>query len=163
MATILNGATVPATETGENGDFYIDTVLKKIHGPKDTTWPAGVSLVGPTGAAGAKGDKGDTGNAVLNGVVPPTSNDGVAGDFFIDTHLLRLWGPRTTNWTDNSFASIDRSIAGSIWATTIIHTPSDWTVVTGDGDHIVATNSKTGEVFDDTIANFNIKIAVNGY
>lgn len=54
--TILNGAVAPTTE-GENGDFYIDTVLHKIHGPKAAgVWPAGVSLVGPQGEQGDPGD-----------------------------------------------------------------------------------------------------------
>jgi hypothetical protein len=158
-ATILNGAVAPTNE-GADGDFYIDTVLHKIHGPKATTWPAGVSLVGSTGAAGADG------NSVLHGVVAPTSNDGVAGDFFIDTVLKRFWGPRTTNWTDNSYVSIDRtSIAGSIWAEQIVYTPSDWIISpVAESVNITAKNIKTGEAWGpDTIANFNIKIAVNGY
>lgn len=55
-STILNGAVAPTTE-GENGDFYIDTVLHKIHGPKAAgVWPAGVSLVGPQGDQGDPGD-----------------------------------------------------------------------------------------------------------
>jgi len=44
--TILYGAVAPTTE-GVDGNFYIDTVTNLIYGPKATTWPAGVSLVGP--------------------------------------------------------------------------------------------------------------------
>jgi hypothetical protein len=47
--TILNGAIDPTTE-GVDGDFYINTVSNKIFGPKATTWPSGVSLIGPAGA-----------------------------------------------------------------------------------------------------------------
>jgi hypothetical protein len=44
-ATVLNGTVAPTTE-GSDGDFYIDTVTTTLYGPKATTWPAGVSLVG---------------------------------------------------------------------------------------------------------------------
>ena len=43
--TILNGAVDPTTE-GVDGDFYINTATWKIFGPKATTWPAGVSMLG---------------------------------------------------------------------------------------------------------------------
>jgi hypothetical protein len=53
--TILSGEVAPTTE-GEDGDFYIDTVTDMLYGPKDAgSWPAGVSLVGPTGPAGPAG------------------------------------------------------------------------------------------------------------
>lgn len=56
--TLLNGTVAPTIE-GVNGDFYINTVLNLIHGPKAAgTWPSGVSLVGPTGATGATGPAG---------------------------------------------------------------------------------------------------------
>ena len=44
-ATIINGTVAPTTE-GSDGDFYIDTVTTTLYGPKATTWPAGVTLVG---------------------------------------------------------------------------------------------------------------------
>ena len=52
--TLLNGVVDPTTE-GADGDFYINTNTWYIFGPKATTWPAGVSLVGPTGPAGSGG------------------------------------------------------------------------------------------------------------
>lgn len=59
--TILNGTVDPTTE-GVNGDFYIRTDTNEIFGPKAAgSWPAGVSLVGPTGATGAQGPQGDPG------------------------------------------------------------------------------------------------------
>jgi hypothetical protein len=49
---VLNGTDAPTTE-GVDGDFYIRTTTNYIYGPKASgTWPAGVSLVGPTGPAG---------------------------------------------------------------------------------------------------------------
>lgn len=50
---ILNGTADPTTTTGVNGEFFINTTTQKIFGPKaGGTWPAGVSLIGPTGPAG---------------------------------------------------------------------------------------------------------------
>lgn len=47
--TVLSGTAVPTTE-GVDGDFYIRTSTSFIYGPKAAgTWPAGVSLVGPSG------------------------------------------------------------------------------------------------------------------
>ncbi|TAN52891.1 MAG: DUF1566 domain-containing protein [Methylococcaceae bacterium] len=54
--SVLSGAIAPAADVGVNGDFYINTAANQIHGPKASgTWPAGTSLVGPTGATGATG------------------------------------------------------------------------------------------------------------
>jgi hypothetical protein len=88
--TILNGAVDPTTE-GVDGDFYINTVSNKIFGPKATTWPAGVSLVGPQGNAGTNG------LTILNGASDPT-NQGVDGDFFINTVSNKIFGPKATTW-----------------------------------------------------------------
>ena len=52
--TILSGTVNPTTE-GVDGDFYINTATSTLFGPKNGTWPTGVSLVGPAGADGASG------------------------------------------------------------------------------------------------------------
>ena len=58
---ILSGTAAPTTE-GVDGDFYIRTTTNFIYGPKAAgVWPAGVSLVGPTGATGATGATGPAG------------------------------------------------------------------------------------------------------
>ena len=49
--TILSGSGAPTTQ-GEDGDFYLDTAASTLYGPKNVTWPAGVSLIGPAGADG---------------------------------------------------------------------------------------------------------------
>ena len=49
--TTLSGAGAPASITGSDGDFYIDTSAKTIYGPKTTgAWGLPTSLIGPTGA-----------------------------------------------------------------------------------------------------------------
>lgn len=54
--TILSGASNPTSGTGANGDFYINTATDTLFGPKASgVWPAGESLVGPTGSTGAAG------------------------------------------------------------------------------------------------------------
>lgn len=60
---------------------------------------------GPQGPAGIPGPKGDTGrpgrdgNTILSGPGAPRPDDGVAGDWYIDTTRSWLWGPKTgTSW-----------------------------------------------------------------
>lgn len=50
--TVLNGATDPNDSIGVAGDFYINTSTAVLFGPKTTTWPSGISLVGPQGPSG---------------------------------------------------------------------------------------------------------------
>ncbi len=51
--TVLYGTAAPTTE-GVDGNFYIRTTTNYIYGPKASgTWPAGTSLVGPTGNTSA--------------------------------------------------------------------------------------------------------------
>jgi hypothetical protein len=85
--TILNGIVAPTTE-GVDGDFYIDTVLVKIHGPKAAgTWPAGVDI------KGIQGDPGLNGRTILHGAVAPTT-EGEDDDFYINTATLFIYGPK---------------------------------------------------------------------
>lgn len=60
---LLSGSGAPATSDGVDGDFYIDTDSWMVYGPKATTWPAGVSMIGPAGDDGAPGDPGPAGPA----------------------------------------------------------------------------------------------------
>lgn len=56
--TILNGVVNPTTE-GVNGDFYLNTAANTFFGPKAAgVWPAGFSIIGPTGATGPTGPAG---------------------------------------------------------------------------------------------------------
>jgi hypothetical protein len=66
--TIWNGVTDPASTLGVSGDMFINTITKKLFGPKnlDGTWPAGVSMVGPAGPGGGSGPAGATGPAGSN-------------------------------------------------------------------------------------------------
>jgi hypothetical protein len=107
--TILNGVGAPKSTVGIDGDFYIDTKLMNMYGPKKNgAWPSPVSLkgtsgvdgkngttsvgttgatgatgpagpVGPAGAKGEKGDKGETGATGPAGPAGPTGSAGAAG------------------------------------------------------------------------------------
>ncbi|NBV91144.1 MAG: collagen-like protein [Flavobacteriia bacterium] len=66
--TMLNGMTAPLAATGVNGDYYINSVTHELFGPKTNgVWPAGISLVGPSGASGPTGATGPAGLAGTNG------------------------------------------------------------------------------------------------
>ena len=96
--TILSGSGAPTIEgEGEDGDFYLDTATSTLYGPKNVTWPAGVSLIGPAGADGDDGLDGADGRTILSGAVDPT-NEGEDGDFYINTATTTLFGPKATTW-----------------------------------------------------------------
>ena len=82
-AIVRNGSGVPSSETGSNGDFYINTINYDIYGPKTAgAWGSATSLVGPTGQTGATGTAGATGatgSAGTNGTNGATGDTGPAG------------------------------------------------------------------------------------
>lgn len=107
--TVLSGTGAPSGGTGSDGDFYIDTAVWTIYGPKSGSWPSGTTLVGPAGsdgadgadgAAGADGNDGAAGadgadgSTVLNGTAVPTT-EGVDGDFYIRTSDWTIYGPKS--------------------------------------------------------------------
>jgi hypothetical protein len=132
--TVLNGTIDPTTE-GSNGDFYIQTTSKKIHGPKaGGVWPAGVSLVGP------KGDDGADGLTILNGTSDPTT-EGVDGDFFIQTTSKKIFGPKATTWPAG-VSLVGPSGSPGVDGLTILNGTSDPTTEGVDGDFFIQTTSK---------------------
>ncbi len=91
-STILQGTTTLTNEMGVNGDFYFNSALKLIYGPKAKGfWPEGVSLAGgsgPTGAAGPAGSAGAAGPAGSAGATGATGATGAAGGSAITELLL---------------------------------------------------------------------------
>lgn len=60
--TLLNGAADPVPGVGKDGDFYLNTAANTFFGPKASgLWPAGTTLVGPTGSVGPTGPQGPVG------------------------------------------------------------------------------------------------------
>jgi len=100
------GAGAPASGTGSNGDFYLDTETGDIYGPKaDGAWGSVIFNIaegqqGPTGSTGATGATGPAGAAgadgrtILNGTSAPSNGTGANGDFFIDTAASVIYGPK---------------------------------------------------------------------
>jgi hypothetical protein len=86
--TVLHGVVDPTTE-GVDGDFYINTVSNYIFGPKATTWPTGVSLVGPEGPPGTGG------SGTISSDTPPASPDPMTQWFDTDTGALYLFYDNT--------------------------------------------------------------------
>jgi len=78
---VLNGTTPPTTVIGVNGDFYINTATNILYGPKaGGTWPAGTSLVGPTGPIGTSGATGPQGPIGLTGATGFISSGSASGN-----------------------------------------------------------------------------------
>ena len=97
--SLLHGTTPPKMDlTGKDGDFYIDTSVMFLYGPRERgLWGPGVPLKGSDGVNGAQGPTGTAGNGILSGPGKPTDDvTGKDGDFFIDTKDRILYGPRSS-------------------------------------------------------------------
>lgn len=79
--TLWNGEKDPENTLGSPGDIFINSVTKTLFGPKnlDGTWPAGISMIGPTGPTGATGPQspGGGGPAGPAGATGATGASGV--------------------------------------------------------------------------------------
>lgn len=110
---MFSGVGAPAEGLGLTGDFYVRTDTDELQGAKltDGSWSgaAVVSLVGPTGptgttgttgdpgvdgADGATGPQGPIGTSVLNEGRNPGAGDGSEGDFWINTDVDDIFGPK---------------------------------------------------------------------
>ena len=81
-ATGLTGPQGPAGATG-------------LQGPAGAAGATGLTgPQGPAGAAGPQGLAGTNGNGVLNGAIAPTNNQGVDGDFYVNTTTNTMHGPK---------------------------------------------------------------------
>ena len=82
-SNILQGITTLTNEMGVDGDFYFNSALRIIYGPKKNgSWPEGVNLSGGTGAtgpAGPAGSNGATGPAGATGATGPAGATGATG------------------------------------------------------------------------------------
>jgi len=80
---ILQGTTTLTNEMGVDGDYFFNSALRIIYGPKTNgLWPEGVNLSGGTGAtgpAGTTGAAGATGAAGPAGATGAAGSNGVAG------------------------------------------------------------------------------------
>lgn len=89
--TILFGSGAPSNGLGTNGNFYIDTTAHVMYGPKASEiWPAGFSLVGPSGSSGLDG------RTIITGVGVPGVGIGNNGDLYLDTSTYLLYAPKAS-------------------------------------------------------------------
>jgi integrin beta 8 len=100
--TVRSGSGAPSNGLGVDGDFYINTAANTIYGPKTSgNWGSPTSLVGPagatgpTGANGTNGTNGLDGKTVRSGSGAPSNGLGVDGDFYINTVVSEIYGPKT--------------------------------------------------------------------
>jgi hypothetical protein len=82
--SFLNGEGAPDASLGKVGDFYLDTTIYHLYGPKTAMvgaeWGEGVYL---------------TGNTIRTGTTAPDASVGRDGDFYIDTVANQIYGPKT--------------------------------------------------------------------
>jgi hypothetical protein len=93
--------------------------------------------VGPNGAPGtagtngANGANGTNGNTILSGEGAPTTDLGVAGDFYLDTKATALYGPKTTAGWGSPVSLVGAQgttgAAGAAGATALVDTFSIYT------------------------------------
>lgn len=132
--TIRYGTTAPASGTGADGDFFLNTATMTLYGPKAAgVWPAGVPLQGPQGVQGVQGVQGPQGAQGVQGPQGPagsiTSATGIdipqtSSPQYIDmlegsgsgTNKIRLTVPSSlsadTTWTFNETGLL---LNGSPW------------------------------------------------
>ncbi|NOS68503.1 MAG: collagen-like protein [Verrucomicrobia bacterium] len=139
--TILSGSDAPAQSLGADGDFYFDTAVSKIHGPKaDGSWPSGISLIGlqgPTGNTGPQGPQGLTGNVGAQGPqglqgeqgavgdTGPQGPQGVAGTNGLDGGAFTLQGTDAVYTNGNVIIAGDLTVSGTVAAREFVSTATN--------------------------------------
>lgn len=119
----LRYGTIPAhSGTGDNGDFYIDTTLHTVSGPKTAgSWPTPVSMVGTAGAAGSTGAAGPAGTfAATSGTV--VTYDSVTG--IASVTISGVGTVSATNYTTRGLSAGTTVILATM-------SPSGWGIVGG--------------------------------
>jgi hypothetical protein len=83
---IWSGTDNPPTTVGNVGDFYINTTLHYLWGPKTASgWGTATHLVGAAGSA------------ILSGTGVPAATLGKVGDYYINTSNMNFYGPKTSS------------------------------------------------------------------
>ena len=107
---ILSGTSDPASETGKEGDKYVNTTTGDIFVKKNGQWEREGNLKGPkgdkgedgvagaTGAAGQNGQNGRDGKDILSGTSDPTSETGKEGDKYVNTTTGDIFVKKNGQW-----------------------------------------------------------------
>ena len=131
---IIYGVVDPTTE-GLDGDSYINTATNFLFGPKAAgTWPAGVSLVGPTGPQGLQGDQGidgavgpqgDPGPQGVVGPLGPTGPVGPTGPLSLFGNIDYLpFGAPAQNKLSSGVITLPSAGVNKAWVTGYIQVPN---------------------------------------
>ena len=116
---ILSGTSDPTSETGKEGDKYVNTTTGDIFVKKNGQWEREGNLKGPkgdkgedgaTGAAGQNGQNGENGQNgqngqngrdgkdILSGTSDPTSETGKEGDKYVNTTTGDIFVKKNGQW-----------------------------------------------------------------
>ena len=107
---ILSGTSDPTSETGKEGDKYVNTTTGDIFVKKNGQWEREGNLKGPkgdkgedgaagaTGAAGQNGQNGRDGKDILSGTSDPISETGKEGDKYVNTTTGDIFVKKNGQW-----------------------------------------------------------------
>ena len=101
---ILSGTSDPTSETGKDGDKYVNTTTGDIFVKKNGQWEREGNLKGPKGdkgedgATGAAGQNGRDGKDILSGTSDPTSETGKEGDKYVNTITGDIFIKKNGQW-----------------------------------------------------------------
>ena len=110
---ILSGTSDPTSDTGKEGDKYVNTTTGDIFVKKNGQWEREGNLKGPkgdkgedgavgatgaTGAAGQNGQNGRDGKDILSGTSDPTSETGKEGDKYVNTTTGDIFVKKNGQW-----------------------------------------------------------------
>lgn len=88
-ATWLSGSGVPASATGANGDFYLNTATSDVYKKTSGAWAIVVNI---------KGNAGTNGSTWLSGSGVPGSNLGANGDLYLNTATSDVYLKTSGTW-----------------------------------------------------------------
>ena len=166
---ILSGTSDPTSETGKEGDKYVNTTTGDIFVKKNGQWEREGNLKGPkgdkgedgvagaAGAAGQNGQNGRDGKDILSGTSDPTSETGKEGDKYVNTTTGDIFVKKNGQWEREGNLKGPKGDKGEDGATgaagqngrdgkDILSGTSDPTSETGkEGDKYV--NTTTGDIF----------------
>jgi integrin beta 8 len=98
-ATWLSGTADPATNVGNDGDFYLNTSTTAVFQKLADGWIELMTLLGPAGSPGSSGQDGLDGSAWFTGNIPPDPNQGRDGDFYLDLSTVSLYNKTGGSWS----------------------------------------------------------------
>ena len=160
---ILSGKTDPTSETGKDGDKYVNTESGDVFVKKNGQWEKEGNIKGPkgdkgenglngtngtngtdgvAGATGAAGRDGRDGKDILNGTENPGENQGKDGDTFVNTKTGDVFVKENGTWKSAGNIKGPKGEDGK----DILNGKTNPTSEIGkDGDKYV--NTETGDIF----------------